>query len=171
MRRFLTYIHTSSTRECFAYLILSFALTWSVWIPVLLTSRRYEQLGDLLIIGTFGPSVAAILLSYRGIRVTVAVRSRSTGNRNNATACQTTGLGTKSVRIVARIPPSHEKAVETIQAGMADSKSSDSFSLNEGRSSSHNLACPIRTAQHSSNVKPKQTNREDNFEPGTRTPR
>src|SRR6266851_2571281 len=69
MRRFLTYIHTSSTRECFAYLILSFALTWSVWIPVLLTSRRYEQLGDLLIIGTFGPSVAAILLSYRGIRV------------------------------------------------------------------------------------------------------
>src|SRR5713226_4917083 len=69
MRRFLTYIHTSSTRECFAYLILSFALTWSVWIPVLLTSRRYEQLGDLLIIGTFGPSVAAILLSYRGVRV------------------------------------------------------------------------------------------------------
>src|SRR6266852_8611000 len=69
MRGFLTYIHTSSTRECFAYLILSFALTWSVWIPVLLASRRHEQLGDRLIIGTFGPSVAAILLSYRGVRV------------------------------------------------------------------------------------------------------
>src|SRR6266852_1543589 len=69
MRRFLTYVHTSSTRECFAYLILSFALTWSVWIPVLLASRRHEQLGDLLIIGTFGPSVAAILFSCRGVRV------------------------------------------------------------------------------------------------------
>ncbi len=69
MRRFLTYVHTSSTRECFAYLILSFTLTWFVWIPVLLASRRHEQLGDLLIIGTFGPALAAILLSYRGVRV------------------------------------------------------------------------------------------------------
>ncbi len=59
----------SSTRECFAYLILSFALSWIVWIPVLLVSRRHEQVGDLLIIGTFGPAVAAILLSYRGVHL------------------------------------------------------------------------------------------------------
>src|SRR6266851_7171454 len=76
MRRFLTYIHTSSTRECFAYLIVSFALTWSVWIPVLLASRRHEQLGDLLVIGTFGPALAAILLSYRGVRVSSKLSSR-----------------------------------------------------------------------------------------------
>ena len=54
MCRFLTFVHTSSTRECFAYLILSFALSWIVWIPVLFVSGRYEQVGDLLIIGTFG---------------------------------------------------------------------------------------------------------------------
>src|SRR5216683_2428636 len=69
MRRFLRYVHASSTRECFTYLIVSFALTWSVWIPVLLASRRHEQVGDLLIIGSFGPVVAAIFLSYRGVRV------------------------------------------------------------------------------------------------------
>ncbi len=65
MRRVLKYVHASSARECFSYLILSFALTWSVWIPVLL----HEQLSDLLIIGSFGPSVAAVLLSYRSFRV------------------------------------------------------------------------------------------------------
>jgi hypothetical protein len=63
MRRASEYVHASLTRECFAYLILSFALSWIAWIPVLLASRRNEQLGDLLIIGTFGPSVSAILLS------------------------------------------------------------------------------------------------------------
>jgi membrane protease YdiL (CAAX protease family) len=69
MSRILKYVRASPTRECFAYLVLSFALTWSVWIPVLLASRRNEQLDGLLIIGTFGPSVAAILLSYQGVRV------------------------------------------------------------------------------------------------------
>ena len=69
MCRFLTFVHTSSTRECFAYLILSFALSWIVWVPVLVASRRHEQVGDLLILGTFGPAVAAIWLSYRGVRV------------------------------------------------------------------------------------------------------
>jgi len=64
MYQVLMYVRASPTRECFAYLILSFALSWIVWIPVLLASRRHEQLGDLLIIGTFGPALAAILLSY-----------------------------------------------------------------------------------------------------------
>jgi membrane protease YdiL (CAAX protease family) len=63
------YVRASSARECFAFLILAFCLTWVVWIPVLLASRTHEQLRDLLIIGTFGPCVAAILLSYRGVRV------------------------------------------------------------------------------------------------------
>ncbi len=76
MRRVLMYVHASSKRECFAYLLFSFVLTWVVWIPVLLASRRHEQLGDLLIIGTFGPAVAAILLSYRGVRVPSKLSSR-----------------------------------------------------------------------------------------------
>lgn len=63
------YVRASSARECFAFLILAFCLPWVVWIPVLLASRTHEQLSDLLIIGTFGPSVAAIMLSYRDVRV------------------------------------------------------------------------------------------------------
>ena len=62
------YLHRSSRAECFSFLILTFCFTWGVWIPVLLSSRVHDQLGDLLIVGTFGPSVAAVLLSYRGVR-------------------------------------------------------------------------------------------------------
>lgn len=69
MSRILKYVRASPTRECFAYLILSFALSWIVWIPLLFASHRNGQLDGLLIIGTFGPSVAAILLSYRGVHV------------------------------------------------------------------------------------------------------
>ena len=69
MCRVMMYVRVSSTRECFVYLILSFVLSWLVWIPVLLASRRHESVGALLIIGTFGPAVAGILLSYRGERV------------------------------------------------------------------------------------------------------
>jgi len=69
MRRVLEYVRASLARECIAYLIVTFALSWGVWLPVLFTSRSHEQLGDLLVIGTFGPSVAAILLSYRGGRL------------------------------------------------------------------------------------------------------
>lgn len=36
---------------------------------MLFGSRRYEQVGDLLVLGAFGPSVAAILLSYQGKRI------------------------------------------------------------------------------------------------------
>jgi membrane protease YdiL (CAAX protease family) len=63
------YLRASSARECFAYLVVSFALSWAVWIPVLLASRTHERLSDLLVFGTFGPSVAAILISYRGVRL------------------------------------------------------------------------------------------------------
>jgi uncharacterized protein len=69
MGRVLGYLRRSARAQCFAFLILSFGLTWIVWIPALLVSRTHEQLGDLLIIGTFGPGVAAIVLSYRGVRV------------------------------------------------------------------------------------------------------
>jgi hypothetical protein len=64
MRRVLEYVRASSARESFAYLFVSFALSWAVWIPVLLASHTHEQLGDLLTLCTFGPSVAAILPSY-----------------------------------------------------------------------------------------------------------
>jgi CAAX protease family protein len=69
MRRVLTYVSASPVRECSVYLVVSFALSWLVWIPVLLACRAHDQLGNLLIIGTFGPSVAAVMCSYRGARV------------------------------------------------------------------------------------------------------
>ncbi len=68
MRRALAYVRASSARECFAYVIVSFALSWAVWIPVLLATSTHEEQSNLLIIGIFGPSVATILLSYRGVR-------------------------------------------------------------------------------------------------------
>jgi membrane protease YdiL (CAAX protease family) len=69
VRWILGCIHRSTRSECIAFLVLAFCLTWSVWIPVLLAFRTHEQLGDLLILGSFAPSVAAILLSYRGVRL------------------------------------------------------------------------------------------------------
>ena len=69
MGRVLGYLHRSPWTECFVFLILTFGLTWIVWIPVLMVSRTHEQFGDLLIIGAFGPSVAAILLSYPRVRI------------------------------------------------------------------------------------------------------
>jgi len=60
--------HRSSTAECAAYLSISFVLSWVIWIPLLFASRTREQLGSLLVLGTFGPSVAAVLCSYRGVR-------------------------------------------------------------------------------------------------------
>jgi membrane protease YdiL (CAAX protease family) len=69
VRRALVYLRASSARECIAYLIVSFVLSWVVWIPVLLAARAHERLGDLLILGTFGPSFAALMLSHRGVRV------------------------------------------------------------------------------------------------------
>ena len=68
MRWILRCIHRSTRSECLAFLVLAFCLTWIVWIPVLLASRTHEQLGDLLILGSFGPTIAAILLSCRGVR-------------------------------------------------------------------------------------------------------
>ena len=58
-----------SARQYWKYLVLSFGLSWSIWIPVLLLSRRYEGFENVLIRGAFGPSLAAILLSRSGVRI------------------------------------------------------------------------------------------------------
>jgi len=57
-----------SVRDFWKYLVLVFGLSWSIWIPALFLSRRYESFQDLLILGAFGPSLAAILLSRSGVR-------------------------------------------------------------------------------------------------------
>lgn len=50
------------------YLLLAYALAWIIWIPVALTGRDYQSsplLVFLLLLGTFGPGLAAIILTYR----------------------------------------------------------------------------------------------------------
>ncbi len=58
-----------SPRECWKYLILAFSLSWSIWIPTLFLSRYHEEFGNVLVLGAFGPSLAAILLSRNGVRI------------------------------------------------------------------------------------------------------
>ena len=58
-----------SPRECWNYLILAFSLSWSIWIPTLFLSRYHAQFENVLILGAFGPSLAAILLSRNGVRI------------------------------------------------------------------------------------------------------
>lgn len=100
----------------------------------------------------------------------MAVRRRSPGNKNNATECQMIGLGIRRDRMVARTPSSREKAVETTQAGIIDGNRSSNLALNERRNSSHKLACPKRTIQHTSHVKPKQMSLGRIAELGMRLP-
>src|SRR5229473_4091721 len=58
-----------SVRDCWKYLVLAFGLSWSIWIPALFLSSRYERFQNVLILGAFGPSLAAILLSRSGVRI------------------------------------------------------------------------------------------------------
>ena len=49
------------------FLILSFAFSWAVWIPVAITGRDYQSSPYLLaavLVGAFGPGLAAIILTY-----------------------------------------------------------------------------------------------------------
>ncbi len=49
------------------FLFLSFALSWAVWIPVAITGRDYQSSPYLLaavLVGAFGPGLAAIILTY-----------------------------------------------------------------------------------------------------------
>ena len=49
------------------FLLLSFAFSWSVWIPVAYTGRDYQSSPYLLaavLVGAFGPGLAAIILNF-----------------------------------------------------------------------------------------------------------
>ena len=50
------------------YLILAYSLAWIFWLPVVLTRQDYQKsplLLALVLIGTFGPGIAGIILVYR----------------------------------------------------------------------------------------------------------
>jgi membrane protease YdiL (CAAX protease family) len=49
------------------FLLLSFAISWTVWIPVALTKQDYQSSPYLLaavLVGGFGPGLAAIILNF-----------------------------------------------------------------------------------------------------------
>jgi membrane protease YdiL (CAAX protease family) len=56
-----------SGRFPWAFLLLGFSLSWGVWIPVAITGRDYQSSPYLLagmLLGAFGPGLAAIILTY-----------------------------------------------------------------------------------------------------------
>ncbi len=56
-----------SKKNLALYLIVSFALSWTIWIPVALSGRDYQSSPYLLagtLVGAFGPGLAAILINY-----------------------------------------------------------------------------------------------------------
>jgi membrane protease YdiL (CAAX protease family) len=60
---------TFSRKKLIIYLLLSFALSWAVWIPIALSGRDYQSSPYLLagtLVGAFGPGLAAIMINYIG---------------------------------------------------------------------------------------------------------
>jgi membrane protease YdiL (CAAX protease family) len=60
-------MQTFSRKNLTLYLILSFVLSWTIWIPVALSGRDYQSSPYLLagtLVGAFGPGLAAILINY-----------------------------------------------------------------------------------------------------------
>jgi uncharacterized protein len=59
---------TPRMRFPWLYLLLSYGLAWIFWIPIALTGRDYKTsplLVAVLLLGTFGPGLAGIILTYR----------------------------------------------------------------------------------------------------------
>ena len=58
---------STSKKNLWIYLGLSFAISWAVWIPLALTKVDYQSSPYLLaaaLVGAFGPGLAAILLNF-----------------------------------------------------------------------------------------------------------
>jgi|SRR5579859_1365143 len=58
-----------STRDCWKHLVLAFGLSWSICVPALFLSRHRKECETVLILGAFGPSLAATLLSRSGVLI------------------------------------------------------------------------------------------------------
>lgn len=59
---------TGNSKFPWLYLLLAYGLAWIFWIPTALTGRNYQQspvLLALMFLGTFGPGIAGIVLTYR----------------------------------------------------------------------------------------------------------
>ena len=60
-------MNRSISRFPWLFLMLGFAISWAVWIPVAFTGKDYQSSAFLLtavLVGAFGPGLAAIILTY-----------------------------------------------------------------------------------------------------------
>lgn len=61
-----------SLRSARKYLFWTFGVSWGVWIPVLFVSYRHEEVQNLLVLGAFGPGLAALVVSRHGSVLLIA---------------------------------------------------------------------------------------------------
>ena len=57
----------NQNRTLWFFLLLSFLISWAIWVPVVLTGRDYQSSPYLLagaLIGAFGPGLAAIIITF-----------------------------------------------------------------------------------------------------------
>ncbi len=57
----------TSKKHLRTYLILSFVISWAIWIPIAITGKDYQSSPYLLaavLVGAFGPGLAAIIINY-----------------------------------------------------------------------------------------------------------
>lgn len=52
-----------SNRMIFTFFILAFAISWGVWLPLLMFPQRAAQLDYLVLVGAYGPFLAAVATS------------------------------------------------------------------------------------------------------------
>jgi membrane protease YdiL (CAAX protease family) len=52
-------------RPVWAFFALTFAISWVIWLPLLLFPQRQDQLRPLIFVGAFGPWLAAIILTWK----------------------------------------------------------------------------------------------------------
>ncbi|HSG43280.1 MAG TPA: CPBP family intramembrane glutamic endopeptidase [Anaerolineales bacterium] len=61
-------MRTSQPKFPWLYLLLAYSLAWVFWLPVVWTRQDYQKsplLLALVLVGTFGPGIAGIILVYR----------------------------------------------------------------------------------------------------------
>jgi membrane protease YdiL (CAAX protease family) len=55
----------SSLRLVWVFFALTFAISWSIWLPLLVYPGKQDQLQPLIFVGAFGPWLAAAILTWK----------------------------------------------------------------------------------------------------------
>ena len=55
----------SDTRKVWFFFILTFAISWVIWIPVILFLQEGANLHPLILVGGYGPFLSAIIVTWK----------------------------------------------------------------------------------------------------------